>query len=371
MINRTQSEFLNFARWSAALLVVFEHVRNLMFVDYGSLETSSVASKAFYFLTGFGHEAVVIFFVISGFLVGGKVVEQWRQGTFAYRKYLCDRISRLYGVLIAALILGAVVDISGASLFESTGRYDGTTNEAIVVLPDNTSQRVSVIGFFGNLAMLQNIKVQTFGSNGPLWSLAHEWWYYLLFPLLLTAWRGRTGVRIVSGVLLVSIYLLITKYILILFGVWLIGVLARVLNYRKLIPWGISLALFLGALVLMRLEVVTITYLNQFMLGTGFALLLNSVSQYQSIWPGTAISKWLADFSYSVYLVHFPVILFVTAAYFNFQNSTVRSQLSISSLLVFLIITLIAFMVSYLVSTVTEQKTNQLRGWLYRIARVA
>ncbi len=173
-MNNKQSEFLNFARWTAAGLVVIEHVRNLLFVDYGLLETTGVASKVFYFLTGFGHEAVVILFVISGFLVGGKTLEKWRQGTFAYRQYLCDRISRLYAVLIVALILGAALDLSGAALFESAGLYDGTTKETIVVLPDNTSQRISVLCFVGNLAMLQNIKVQTFGSNGPLWSLAHE-----------------------------------------------------------------------------------------------------------------------------------------------------------------------------------------------------
>ena len=163
----------------------------------------------------------MIFFVISGFLVGGKVLDQWQLGTFKYRQYLCDRISRLYAVLVAALILGAVVDMSGASFFQSTGLYNGTTKGNIAVLPENITQRVNVAGFFGNLAMLQNIKVQTFGSNGPLWSLAHEWWYYLLFPLLLTAWRGHNGARsvIVSSVLLVSIYFLITKYILILFGV--------------------------------------------------------------------------------------------------------------------------------------------------------
>lgn len=370
MLNNTQSEFLNFARWTAAALVVVEHVRNLLFVDYGSLETTGLASKVFYFLTGFGHEAVVIFFVISGFLVGGKTLEKWRQGTFIYRKYLCDRISRLYAVLIVALILGAVVDMSGASFFESTGLYDGTTKESIVVLPENILERVSFVGFVGNLAMLQSIKVQTFGSNGPLWSLAHEWWYYLLFPLVLTALRASTGMRIFSAVFLVSIYFLITKYILILFGVWLIGVLARVLNYRQLVPWVVSLALFIGSLILMRLDILTIPYLNQFMVGAGFALMLNSVSKYDSVWPGTLLSKSLADFSYSVYLVHFPVILFSTAAFMSYQESYERLDLSAISILIFLFITLVAFITSYLVSIVTEQKTSQVRDWLYRLARV-
>ena len=67
-----------------------------------------------------------------------------------------------------ALILGAIIDLTGASLFQSTGLYDGTNTEKIVVLPNNISERVSLAGFFGNLLMLQNISVDTFGSNGPL-----------------------------------------------------------------------------------------------------------------------------------------------------------------------------------------------------------
>jgi peptidoglycan/LPS O-acetylase OafA/YrhL len=349
---------------------VIEHVRNLLFVDYGSLEKSGIASKAFYFMTGFGHEAVVIFFVISGFLVGGKAFELWQQGRFEFRRYLCDRISRLYAVLIVALILGAIIDFAGASLFHSTGIYDGSNSENIVVLPDNVSQRVNTTNFVGNLLMLQNVHVETFGSNGPLWSLAHEWWYYLLFPLALTVWRGSTAIRITSAILFAAICCLVTKYILVLFGVWLVGVIGRVINDRKLIHWTVGLVLFLGSLGLMRLEVVTIPYLNQFLLGIGFALLLNSVSQFKSNWPLSTQSKWLADFSYSVYLIHFPVILFSAAAYAAFQSTTGRSQISLTSVLIFVCITLIAFLVSYLVSLVTENKTKQVRDWLYRVARI-
>jgi hypothetical protein len=38
-----------------------------------------------------------------------------------------------------------------------------------------------------NAFFLQTIAGPTFGSNGPLWSLAYEWWYYVLFPLVLAA----------------------------------------------------------------------------------------------------------------------------------------------------------------------------------------
>lgn len=105
MISKSQSEYLNLTRWVAALLVVVEHVRNLLFQDYGSLTQPSAPFKVLYFATGFGHEAVVVFFVTSGFLVGGKVWERWRTGPIQWRRYLADRTSRLYAVLVFALIL--------------------------------------------------------------------------------------------------------------------------------------------------------------------------------------------------------------------------------------------------------------------------
>jgi len=121
LISKGQSDFLNLCRWFAAVLVVIEHARSLLFVDYGSLTKPTVFHKAFYFLTGFGHEAVVIFFVISGFLVGGKAWSLWQQQRFDWRRYLADRVSRLYSVLIVALLLGAALDWTGTNYFNSFG----------------------------------------------------------------------------------------------------------------------------------------------------------------------------------------------------------------------------------------------------------
>lgn len=46
---------------------------------------------------------------------------------------------------------------------------------------------VNVTALFGNLFMLQDVLTPTRGSNGPLWSLSYEWWYYCLFAFALAA----------------------------------------------------------------------------------------------------------------------------------------------------------------------------------------
>lgn len=58
----------------------------------------------------------------------------------------------------------------------------------------------------GNLLFLQTKITQEFGSNGPLWSLFSEFWYYVLVPRLddeflmrTAAGAGGSGLTSASG----------------------------------------------------------------------------------------------------------------------------------------------------------------------------
>ncbi|GAA5511082.1 acyltransferase family protein [Novipirellula caenicola] len=135
---------------------------------------------------GFGHEAVVFFFVTSGFLVGGGVCECSRTRPLDWRRYLADRSSRLYAVLVFALLLGAMCDSIGSHYFNAFGFYSNQTPHPVAVIGGPFVERLDLSHFLASLFMLQEIALPSFGSNDPLWSLAHEWWYYLLFPLLLS-----------------------------------------------------------------------------------------------------------------------------------------------------------------------------------------
>lgn len=111
-MNNNFSALLNSCRWGAAFLVVLSHVRHLILIDYKDIEYKSIFIKGFYFITGLGHEAVVVFFVISGFLVGGLTVRKWSV-KLSYKDYFAARFSRIYSVLIPALLLGAGLDWIG------------------------------------------------------------------------------------------------------------------------------------------------------------------------------------------------------------------------------------------------------------------
>ena len=177
---------LDFLRGLAALLVLASHLRAYTFKSFGELEHTDALTSAFYFITGLGHQAVIVFFALSGFLVGGKAFENIVSGRFEWSRYILRRLTRLWIVIIPALFLTLMFDSLGSRLSHGNG-YDGSYY-GIYSQGPSAPRGVddSLISFLGNLAFLQTIYVPTFGSNGPMWSLANEFWYYIIFPM--AAW---------------------------------------------------------------------------------------------------------------------------------------------------------------------------------------
>ena len=95
----------------------------MLWVDYDKVFTKNILTRALYFITGLGHQAVIVFFVLSGFLVGGSVVRNFKQNNFSPKQYLINRVSRLYVVLLVALPVGYLLDWIGINWFNATGIY--------------------------------------------------------------------------------------------------------------------------------------------------------------------------------------------------------------------------------------------------------
>lgn len=58
----------------SALLVMLGHLRAFLFLDFVDLKGTGAVTKVFYFSTGLGHQALMVFFVLSGYCVGGSVL---------------------------------------------------------------------------------------------------------------------------------------------------------------------------------------------------------------------------------------------------------------------------------------------------------
>ena len=222
--NSATSHHLDFIRGLAAFAVLAYHIRYRFFVDYQDVELQTLLSKAFYFVTAFGHDAVMVFFVLSGFLISSTVIRDHKLRKWSWRKYSADRLTRLYVVLILGLILTLAWDQAGLSFFGTNPIYTGNAAEWRNDYFDVPS-RLNAETFLGNTLFVQTILVQPLGSNDPLWSLAYEFWYYLLFPVLFIAFGRSTRTTTRLGLILIAsaIMLFVGKLIVFYFPIWLLG----------------------------------------------------------------------------------------------------------------------------------------------------
>jgi peptidoglycan/LPS O-acetylase OafA/YrhL len=136
-------------RGAAALYVFLHHLRLFPNAGLGTL---------FYF----GQEAVIFFFLISGFVIE----HSCRQSNLTPWRYLKHRIRRIYPIFLVALTLAY----------------------ASAAISARTWVTVDWPQLIGNLAMLQDVAalkqgvvVDTYYGNTALWSLSYEWWFYMAF----------------------------------------------------------------------------------------------------------------------------------------------------------------------------------------------
>jgi peptidoglycan/LPS O-acetylase OafA/YrhL len=311
------SVHLDLIRGVSALAVLLYHVRGLFFVDYPFLASRSLLSIGLYAVTGFGHQAVMIFFVLSGYFIGTSVMESVAKVQWSWRAYLVSRITRLQLVLFPALVLGAIWDRIGMRIPQAAALYYGGLYKFYV---PSVALRSTVPVFFGNFFFLQSIVSPVFGSNGPLWSLSYEFWYYILFPALILATATSVGTR--TRILYAGLTLFLLRFIGLqlsfYFLIWLVGALvgrlprpARFKSAFPILPWVAGL-IFVGALAWSRTDRLSSGLLADYIVAFCFALWLYTLllGSREDASPAYVYgAKKLAGFSYTLYLTHFPALL--------------------------------------------------------------
>ena len=74
------SAHLDLIRGLAAWAVMWGHLRALFFIDFQQIQHRNPLLKIVYFFTGFGHEAVMVFFVLSGFFISTAIFSRHVSG---------------------------------------------------------------------------------------------------------------------------------------------------------------------------------------------------------------------------------------------------------------------------------------------------
>ena len=176
------SLYLDAARFLAAVSVLLYHTWTIFYPD------SPIKWP--------GHEAVVIFFVLSGFVIAHAT----DRPSVTWRVYLQHRAARILPVAYAALLLSVVM--------------------AFVVPPGGAMFELVWKPLVANLAFLAQSAHVNLGPvyNAPMWSLNYEVWYYIIFGLWLYAPANRRLLFVALACLVAG------PRILLLMPVWLFGV---------------------------------------------------------------------------------------------------------------------------------------------------
>ena len=371
----TSVPLLSHLRWIAAMVVVLSHLEQDLLNKTGYIaattpQEAGLVAKPLMGYGGYGHAAVVVFFVLSGFLVGGKLIEMAVSPRVRsdWPRFLVDRVSRIFIVLVpvlalTALILAALICFVPTAPFVHTGEW--TYDLAQPLTSDLSWPR-----WAGAALMLNEIIVSTLDSNGPLWSLAYEWSYYIIGLAVVLAYRrvfsAGTLLVIAYGAILLGLSAYHQPNILFAGLSWLAGIGARLAFNAGLLRGRVTLLAGVACVVLL-LALEALVPLPDPVLGLGIALMIAHPAWRRWRFLETT-GEYLASFSFTFYAMHFPVMLGIMGLLFAAGMLPARLPFNATGLgvvgMTFVVLTLCARGFA----SVTEDRTVALRkallGWL-------
>lgn len=313
---RALSIYLDLLRFFSALTVMFFHA------NYPRFD-----GEWLYHFKIYGHDAVIVFFVLSGFVIAYTANHK----DCNLRTYATHRLGRLYSVAFPALILTLILDFFGKQF--NMDMYTG---------PQYQSSE-PILRFLSNLFYVNEIWFESWRafSNGPYWSISYEFWYYVIFASYFY-FSGFIRWSLVG----ISMFICGPK-ILLLFPVWLAGVAAfyACKKVRLTIPFAYFLVIFTVLLyMLYKFNAVEISliktaqhylgkdflhnelhwsrrFLSDYILGAIFffhILAMHTICRsfsFNSYFEKAV--KYAAGVSFAIYLLHYPLLQFYGSLMFN------------------------------------------------------
>ena len=344
------SSYLDFLRFIAALAVLLGH-----------MELDGLY-MAWFPLSEFSHEAVLLFFLLSGYIIYST---SQNRGPV---DYVVARASRVYSVALPAILFCSFTAFFLPHITDTTQLSNYRPPEIFGII----SSILFLNESWGNTAELS--------MNYPYWSLCYEVWYYIIFGAFLflrTRWRWFT---------IVVLSLIAGPAIMALYPIWVLGAYLAALQSRpRTVKPTVAYTLFLGSVIIVAVinssgidAVVRLALhdnipgfwrldssqriLTDFILGFCFAANLYSFPHVSTKIHGLFTYfrrqfKFLSSFSFTLYLFHSP---FTQLGGYWFPNSEQSIAHSVTAAAV---IVLICLAISY----GTERQLNRWRRSLSRL----
>jgi peptidoglycan/LPS O-acetylase OafA/YrhL len=328
-MKKNLSLFLDLLRFASALGVVIGHARNeLLFWVLPCFVSPT--------------ECVAVFFVLSGFVIRFVTIEKEK----VWLSYARARITRIVPVAVLAVCVTVVADGIGK-------RHNSSVYSAFpwINLHTNLRDIVSCLTFTNEFWTRHSVV----GTDEPYWSLGFEVCYYVFFGLLLYSSRRWRPLLLAAWALLVG------PKILLYLPLWLLGVacyegLSRWHRTGRSAAWlgRLSLAagfaqLYLFRFLLMKgapgpyqwvsLRQVRWSFVYEMAIGVGISLILvgfDLAFPRRQFWPAWSEMplRWLAGGTFTLYLLHQPIIVLLIAFFPHAYASRLDGSLVVAAAIV-------------------------------------
>lgn len=313
--NSQRIKSLDSFRGIACLIVLFHHIFKLnktMFIEIFSPSTLSILD----FVSELNYEAVMFFFVLSGFSIGLSLKNKTSLSKPDLNEYFYRRLRRILPIYILALLVALVFGVFSNSLHLDVFSFKN---------------------LLGNIFFMQTLSYVTeswfipFGLNDPLWSISYEMFFYLIFPVVLfvnNKYFRSTNVLIKYGLFYVVCLVAITfnkrvvfiPHFLFLWGflTWILGYITAVFYLKSkkyhlffiiLFLFGITVQIFKDSIssysIVSGSEGIIIGSLFYFAV---LAIKKVNFSALDSVF--NFFFYKIGKGSYAIYALHYPILIY-------------------------------------------------------------
>lgn len=352
-MDKSVSNYLDLTRFVAAMVVFLAHAT---YARYTSIFANALP---------FGHDAVIVFFVLSGYVIA--YVTAGRDRTAL--DYGISRAARIYSVVIPAIALTILLDAMRMRIDPAFHEYE--FGHLWYYVPYWLA--FGTDWWFLNESML---------SNAPFWSLSYEVWYYVIFGAMFyfRGWK--------RWLLALLALLIVGPRQWLLFPIWLVGCALYYRHERWHLNAVLARFLFFGSIALYLLLKLSHTfdtvdalvngalggipkqylrYSQSFVCDYVIAILVvvNIYSvrycNFRMLAGTLRPVTFAASFTFSLYLFHYPLIEFYSALF----HTNPASLMDYGQLLAAVLVSV------FLLGLVTERKKGLLKRALRSVANLA
>ena len=285
------------------------------------------------------HHAVLVFFLLSGYLITSSIVTNLRRnGSFDVSEYITARVTRIYPPLIGAILVVVLASAIIQGLALPGAQHYGIPGDLYAVRDKFVVTAMDV----PRVLLMQNGMLD---ADGPLWSLNIEFHLYIAALFVTLSVRGSsTPKRVAAGLLAVALsgwWIHTDSQFAFYLAIWSLGALLSIwgaeierfkLAYAGLAWAGLAvhLVLLFSAPALLSSEEQNIWVA----LGLQFVACLSyAYAFFISDWgkqPPLLLKK-TGDFSYSLYVIHFPLLLLILSATQDFMGSSIWRSCAVAA----------------------------------------